>query len=68
MDFQGIPFGPMPALMAIAEDVTKVHAICLQCGAPANHSYRTVANENTILLGEKDSYEPRCRDCFTNGN
>ncbi|MEY3679080.1 MAG: hypothetical protein RI924_1221 [Bacteroidota bacterium] len=64
MDFQGNPFGPMPALMAIAEDVSKVHAICLQCGAPANHSYRTVANENTILLGEKDSYEPRCRDCF----
>lgn len=64
MDFQGNPFGPMPALMAIAEDVSKVHAICLQCGAPANHSYRTVANENTILLGEKDSYEPRCRECF----
>ncbi len=64
MDFSGKPFGPMPALMAIAEDVTKVHAICLQCGAPANHSYRTVASESTILLGEKDSYEPRCRDCF----
>ncbi len=64
MDFQGKPFGPMPALMAIAEDVSKVHAICLQCGAPANHSYRTVASEHTILLGEKESYEPRCRDCF----
>ncbi|MFM6976144.1 MAG: thymidine kinase [Sphingobacteriaceae bacterium] len=64
MDFAGKPFGPMPALMAIAEDVTKVHAICLQCGAPANHSFRTVASESTILLGEKDSYEPRCRDCF----
>jgi thymidine kinase len=67
MDFSGKPFGPMPALMAIAEDVTKVHAICVQCGAPANHSYRTVANESTILLGEKDSYEPRCRDCFNTG-
>ncbi len=64
MDFSGKPFGPMPALMAIAEDVTKVHAICLQCGGPAMYSYRTVSNENQILLGEKDSYEPRCRACF----
>lgn len=64
MDFQGKPFGAMPALMAIAEEVSKVHAICLQCGAPANFSYRTVANETQILLGEKESYEPRCRICF----
>lgn len=64
MDFSGKPFGPMPALMAIAEDVTKVHAICLQCGGPAMYSYRTVSNENQILLGETDSYEPRCRACF----
>ena len=64
MDFQGRPFGPMPALMAIAEDVTKVHAVCMQCGAPANYSYRITDNENIVLLGEKDSYEPRCRYCY----
>lgn len=64
MDFQGKPFGPMPALMAIAELVTKVHAVCMQCGGPATYSYRTVANESKILLGEKESYEPRCRICY----
>ena len=64
MDFKGKPFGPMPALMAIAEEVTKVHAICVVCGSPASFSYRKVANDSTILLGEKESYEPRCRICF----
>jgi thymidine kinase len=64
MDFQGKPFGPMPAIMAIAELVTKVHAVCVQCGGPATYSYRTTSNESTILLGEKKSYEPRCRTCF----
>lgn len=64
MDFLGKPFGPMPALLAIAEHVTKVNAVCMQCGSPAVYSYRTVANENKILLGEKDSYEPRCRACY----
>lgn len=64
MDFSGKPFGPMPALMAIAELVTKVNAVCVRCGSPAVYSYRTVANESKILLGEKDSYEPRCRPCF----
>lgn len=64
MDFQGKPFGPMPAIMAIAELVTKVHAVCVQCGGPATYSYRTISNESTILLGEKESYEPRCRTCF----
>ncbi len=64
MDFQGKPFGPMPALMSIAELVTKVHAVCLQCGGPATYSYRTAASENKILLGEKESYEPRCRICY----
>lgn len=64
MDFQGKPFGPMPALLAIAEHVTKVNAVCMRCGSPAVYSYRTVANENKILLGEKDSYEPRCRACY----
>jgi len=64
MDFQGKPFGPMPALLAIAEHVTKVNAVCMQCGSPAVYSYRTAASESKILLGEKDSYEPRCRACF----
>ncbi|MDQ7948285.1 MAG: thymidine kinase [Pedobacter sp.] len=64
MDFQGKPFGPMPALLAIAEHVTKVNAVCMQCGSPAVYSFRTVANANKILLGEKDSYEPRCRTCY----
>lgn len=66
MDFQGKPFGPMPALMAIAEHVTKVNAVCMQCGSPAVYSYRTAASEARVLLGEKDSYEPRCRACFNN--
>jgi len=64
MDFKGKPFGPMPALMAIAESVTKVHAVCVKCGNPALYSYRTVADAGTILLGEKESYEPRCRVCY----
>ncbi len=68
MDFQGKPFGPMPALMAVAEDVTKVHAICVQCGAPASFSYRTADIGTRLLLGEKESYEPRCRQCFFETN
>lgn len=64
MDFAGKPFGPMPALMAIAEHVTKVNAVCVCCGSPAMYSYRKVANDAKILLGEKESYEPRCRHCF----
>lgn len=64
MDFTGKPFGPIPALMAIAELVTKVNAVCVRCGSPAMYSYRRVASEATILLGEKESYEPRCRLCF----
>lgn len=63
-DFHGKPFGCMPQLMAIAEYVTKVHAICVQCGNLANFSYRLVSNEKIVLLGEKESYEPRCRKCF----
>jgi thymidine kinase len=64
MDFKGNPFGPMPKLMAIAESVTKVHAVCVKCGNPALYSYRLVADAGTILLGEKESYEPRCRACY----
>ncbi len=64
MDFQGKPFGPMPALMAIAESVTKLHAVCVVCGNPALYSYRIVPGDGQILLGEKESYEPRCRLCY----
>ena len=64
MDFQGIPFGPMPGLCAIAEDVTKVHAICVRCGALAHVSHRSVADGRRVLLGEKEEYEPLCRDCY----
>lgn len=64
MDFKGNPFGPMPALMAIAEYVTKVHAVCIRCGNPANYSHRTVINDKLVMLGETDSYEPLCRKCF----
>ena len=64
MDFQGKPFGPVPHLMAVAEYVKKVHAICIQCGNLAHHSFRTVANKSRIMLGEHDSYVPLCRDCY----
>lgn len=67
MDYLGQPFGPMPSLMAIAEYVTKVQAVCVQCGSSASHSYRKVENDNQVLLGEKESYEPRCRVCFNMG-
>lgn len=67
MDFKGRPFGPMPALLAMAEFVTKVHAICQVCGSLANFSYRHQSNEQTVLLGEKDAYEPRCRKCYFEG-
>jgi len=64
MDFLGKPFGPMPTLMAIAEDVLKVHAICVKCGSPAAHSHRLSKKDDLVLLGEKDVYEPLCRHCF----
>lgn len=67
MDSRGIPFGPMPALMSIAEYVTKVHAICVVCGDIANYSYRKVPSEAQVMLGESDSYEARCRKCFHAG-
>ena len=63
-DFLGKPFGPMPALMAIAEDVQKVHAICVKCGNLANHSHRLSASTKLVELGEKDVYEPLCRQCY----
>lgn len=64
MDFRGQPFGPMPQLLSIAEYVTKVHAICMQCGNLAQYSHRIVKNEKIVLLGEKDAYEPLCRQCY----
>ena len=64
MDYLGKPFGPMPALMATAEHVSKVHAICVRCGDPAHHSHRLTADGQLVMLGEKDTYEPLCRHCF----
>ena len=64
MDFLGKPFGPMPALLAIAEFVTKVHAICVRCGNLAQYSFRKSEDEQVVLLGEKNLYEPLCRNCF----
>jgi thymidine kinase len=67
MDFSGKPFGCIPQLMAIAEFVTKVHAICVVCGDVAHYSYRLVPSQERVLLGETDSYEARCRRCFNLG-
>jgi len=64
MDFKGIPFGPMPALCAIADDVTKVHAICVRCGSLAYVSHRKVLSDKRVLLGETQEYEPLCRECY----
>ena len=64
MDFKGVPFGPMPALCAIADDVTKVHAICVKCGNLAYVSHRKVESEQQVLLGETTEYEPLCRECY----
>jgi thymidine kinase len=70
MDYKGQPFGPMPEIMAIADSVTKLQAVCVRCGNPAMYSYRLVNDDNKILLGEKETYEPRCRSCYhtTAGN
>ena len=64
MDYKGVPFGPMPALCAIADDVAKQHAICVRCGALAYVSHRTVAGDKQVMLGEKQEYEPLCRHCY----
>lgn len=68
MDFKGVPFGPIPNLLAVAEYITKVHAICSHCGNLATHSYRLTDDGATVVLGEKDLYEPRCRTCYEMGN
>ena len=64
MDYTGKPFGPMPYLLAIADYITKVHAICMHCGDLATHSHRTVSDSSLVLIGEKESYIPLCRTCF----
>ena len=64
MDFKGHPFGPIPNLMAVAEYVTKVHAVCVKCGNLANHSHRISKAEALVHLGEKEDYQPLCRKCF----
>ncbi|WP_298455591.1 thymidine kinase [uncultured Prevotella sp.] len=64
MDFKGVPFGPIPALCAIADEVTKVHAICVRCGSLAYVSHRLVNNEKRVMLGEQAEYEPLCRECY----
>lgn len=64
MDYRGVPFGPIPELCAIADEVTKVHAICVRCGALAYVSHRTVDSDRRVLLGETQEYEPLCRECY----
>ena len=68
MDFRGMPFGQMPQLMAVAEYVTKVHAICVHCGNLAQYSHRLSTDEKLVLLGETDKYEPLCRSCYEKVN
>lgn len=68
MDFKGKPFGPIPNLLAVAEYITKVHAICQHCGNLATHSYRLAPSQQRVMLGEKDVYEARCRTCYHMGN
>lgn len=64
MDFKGLPFGPMPQLCAIAEEVTKLHAVCMECGGLASFSHRMVRSDKLVLLGEKEEYQPLCRRCY----
>ena len=64
MDYKGKPFGPMPNLLAIADYITKLHAICVKCGNIANLSHRKTVQSTQVLLGEKDVYEPLCRNCY----
>jgi thymidine kinase len=66
MDFKGLPFGPIPSILAMAEYVTKVHAICVSCGNLAQFSHRITSDEETVLLGSQNNYEPLCRTCFNN--
>lgn len=63
-DFRGHPFGPMPKLLAIADNVTKIHAVCMVCGNPASCTQRLTASQELVVVGAKDAYEARCRQCF----
>jgi thymidine kinase len=63
-DYTGKPFGPMPELLAVAEYITKTHAICVRCGQPANYSQRIIQVEGQVVVGASDAYEARCRRCF----
>ena len=63
-DFRGMPFGPIPSLMAVAEDVTKTLAICMRCGSPANNTQRLVESDELVVVGAQGVYEARCRRCF----
>jgi thymidine kinase len=65
MDYRGEPFGPIPELLAIAEDITKTHAICVICGNPANYTYRKTTSTDQVVIGAGDIYEARCRNCYT---
>lgn len=67
MDYLGKPFGPMPQILSVANYVTKIHAICMECGYPATHSFRKIKMEEQVVLGERESYEARCRKCFREG-
>lgn len=67
MDYLAKPFGPIPHLMAVAEYVTKVHAICMKCGGLAQYSYRFSKQGDQVQLGEREAYEPRCRACYLKG-
>jgi thymidine kinase len=68
MDYTGKPFGPIPALLATAEHVDKVHAVCISCGGLAQYSYRKIDRQGLVVLGETDNYEPLCRQCFLEKN
>ena len=67
MDYLGNPFGQIPNLLSKADYITKLHAICVRCGNIANYSYRKVPNDDQVMLGAKDVYEPRCRVCYKKG-
>lgn len=64
IDYKGVPFGPIPSLLAVAEFVTKVHAICARCGNLAHYSFRSSQNEKLVMLGSLETYEPLCRSCY----
>ena len=65
MDYLGVPFGIMPSLMAISDSITKLHAICSDCGGTANYSYRKSIDQDRIVIGEQDEYKALCRGCFS---